>query len=67
MNLATIMTEYRRKQLMDALLFENECDDPYEGRDKLKIFLATKHPELLENENNKYDDEVEMGKCSFLF
>jgi len=52
MNLATIMTEYRRKQLMDALLFENECDDPYEGRDKLKIFLATKHPELLENENN---------------
>jgi hypothetical protein len=53
MNLATIMTEYRRKQLMDALLFENECDDPYEGRDKLKIFLATNHPELLENENTK--------------
>ena len=53
MNLATIMTEYRRKQLMDALLFENDCDDPYEGRDKLKIFLATNHPELLENENKK--------------
>lgn len=53
MNLATIMTEYRRKQLMEALLFENECDDPYEGRDKLKIFLATKYPELLENNSNK--------------
>jgi hypothetical protein len=53
MNLATIMTEYRRKQLMEALLFENECDDPYEGRDKLKIYLATNHPELLENDNKK--------------
>ena len=55
MNLATIMTEYRRKQLMNALLLENKCDNPYEGRDKLKIFLATKYPELLENDKEERD------------
>lgn len=66
MNLATIMTEYRRKQLMEALLHENQSDDPYEGRDKLKIFLATHHPELLNNENNQKgkDDSIDNSELT---